>query len=100
MHSKIEGTEIDDLLMQAKSQFVDIAIRKRTGEWSPQYYSISEVKSVNRGEAAITLAVLTSLQDSQFLTIDTQSICGIRFNKYLNLNGSLTDEVRVQPNEE
>jgi hypothetical protein len=100
MYNDIEEYEIRDLLMAAKTQFIDVAISDRAGEWSQQYYSVSDVKSVNRGDGGITVAVLTSVQDSRFLTVDTQSISGIKFNKYLNLNGSLTEQVRVQPNEE
>jgi len=100
MGSRIEENEIIDLLKAAKSQFVDIAISNRAGEWSQQYYAISEVKDIYKGESGITLAVLTSLQDSQTLAIDTNMIGGIRFNKYLNLNGFLTEEVKVDSNEE
>jgi len=94
MESAITVDNIQEILATAKQQFADIAILNYSGEWSSQYFGISEVKEMNSGSTV--LAVLVSLQDSHFEAMDVRLIRGLRFNKYVNFHGTLAGEVVVR----
>ena len=87
--------QMKDIFSVAKTQFISISISNHSGKWSDQYYLIHDIKEMKQGSEKITLLLLNSSNDSECIAIDVKLIHGIKFNKYLNLNGHLSDEVQI-----
>jgi len=99
MRISVARDQVKDVLSVAKTQFISISISNHSGKWSDQYFLIQDIKEVKQGSEKVTLLLLNSSKDSECLAIDIKLIFGIKLNKYLNLNGHLSDEVQIVSND-
>ena len=95
METLVTREEIQEVLKQAKKQFISISISNDLGQWSEQFFALQEIREVKDGSEKITMLLLNSPKNSECTVINAQYIHGIKFNKYLYLNGSLLDQVAV-----
>ena len=99
MEVSVTHEDLKDILNEIKKQYINIAILDETGEWSEEYYIVEGVKEITSRQGSTTALLLVSPKLSHCSIIDVKSILGIKLNKYLNLNGTLMEELRVQSNE-
>jgi hypothetical protein len=95
MEISVTDNSIKSLLQEAKKQFISISIGNPTGGWSGEYFEIDEIKEFKHGHERITIVLLRSPSTSECTAFDARLIHGIKFDKYLLLNGNLYDEIRV-----
>ncbi|HYF68787.1 MAG TPA: hypothetical protein VD884_11670 [Ohtaekwangia sp.] len=95
MRISVAREQIKDVLSEAKTQFISISISNQSGKWSDDYFLIQDIREFKKGGEKITLLLLKSSKDSECTVIDVTLIHGIKFNKYLSLNGHLSDEVQM-----
>ena len=95
MEISVTYNSIRSLLQEAKKQFISISIRNSSGGWSGKYFEIGEIKEFKHGHERLTIVLLRSPGTSECTAIETRLIQGIKFDKYLSLNGNLYDEVRI-----
>ena len=91
--------DLKDILNQIKKQYINVAILDETGEWSDEYYIVEGVKDIINRQGTTTALLLVSPKLSHCSIVDVKSIVGIKLNKYLNLNGTLLEELKVQSGE-
>lgn len=100
MQISVTTKNLTEILREAKRQFISIAVSNRAGKWSEQYFTIEAIKDVKADAQRITMLVLHSERDSQCAVIDARSVVAIKFNKYLNVNETLVDEIEINSKEE
>jgi hypothetical protein len=96
----IEREKFKEILEEARNQFISVALGNKAGKWSDQYFTIEDVKEFKVAQSRITVLILTSSQDSRCVTIDINLLGKIKFNKYLNFNGTLAEEIKIASNNE
>lgn len=99
MEVSVTHEDLKDILNEIKKQYINVAILDETGEWSEEYYIVEGVKDITNRQGITTALLLVSPKLSHCSIVDVKSIMGIKLNKYLNLNGTLMEELRVQFNE-
>ncbi len=99
MEVSVTYEDLKDILNEIKKQYINVAILDETGEWSDEYYIVEGVKDITNHQGTTTALLLVSPKLSHCSIIDVKSIMGIKLNKYLNLNGSLMEGLRVQSGE-
>lgn len=99
MEVNVTQENLKDILIEIKNQYINVAIQDETGEWSDEYYIVEGVKEIKRSDVNMTALLLLSPKLSHCVIADLKSVQGIKLNKYLNLNGSLMQELRVQSQE-
>ena len=99
MEVNVKHEELKGILNEIKKQFINVAIQDETGEWSDEYYMVEGVKDISNRHGTMTALLLVSPKLSHCSIVDVKSILGIKLNKYLNLNGTLMQELRVQSDE-
>jgi len=95
MKITVTQEQVKDVFNEAKRQFIDISISNHSGQWSDQYFLIQDIKELKQSGEKITVLLLISPNDLRCIAINAKLIHGIRFNKYLNLNGQLSTEVGI-----
>lgn len=95
MEMSVTYEELKDVLNEIKNQYINVAILDETGEWSEEYYTVEGVKDIKNRQGTTTALLLVSPKLSHCSIIDVKSILAIKLNKYLNLNGTLLEELRV-----
>jgi len=95
MEISVTHDGIENILKEVKNQFISFSISNDSGKWSNQYFSLADVKEFTRGGERTIVVLLNSLKDSECIAVDVNLICGFKFNKYLNVDGRLTDEIRI-----
>lgn len=96
MEASVRHEDLKDLLNEIKNQFINVSIQEATGQWSDEYYIVEGVKDIQNTEGTMTALLLVSPRLSHCSIVDVKSIHGIKLNKYLNLNGTLMEELRVK----
>jgi hypothetical protein len=96
MEMNVTYEELKDVLNEIKKQYINVAILDETGEWSDEYYLVEGIKDIKNRQGTTTALLLVSPKLSHCSIIDVKSILAIKLNKYLNLNGTLMEELRVQ----
>lgn len=91
--TKAEG--LRRILQEAREQFIQLALCNPAGQWSKEYYSIDHIKENRRGFENSTIIVLRSEKDSSCQMFDINLITALKFNKYLQHQGALVNEVNV-----
>lgn len=99
MEVSVKHEDLKDILNEIKKQYINVAIQDETGEWSDEYYMVEGVKDISNRQGTMTALLLVSPKLSHCSIVDVKSILGIKLNKYLNLNGTLMQELRVQSDE-
>lgn len=99
MEVSVRHEDLKEILNEIKNQYINIAIQEETGEWSDEYYIVEGVKDIKNREGTMTALLLVSPKLSHCSIIDIKTIHGIKLNKYLNLNGKLMEELRIQSDE-
>ena len=99
MEVNVKHEDLKDILNQIKKQYINVAILDETGEWSDEYYIVEGVKDIINRQGTTTALLLVSPKLSHCSIVDVKSIVGIKLNKYLNLNGTLLEELKVQSGE-
>lgn len=99
MEVNVRHEDLNDILNEIKKQYINVAILDETGEWSDEYYIVEGVKDIINRQGTMTALLLVSPKLSHCSIVDVKSILGIKLNKYLNLNGTLMQELRVQSDE-
>lgn len=99
MVKSVTHENLKEILSEIKNQFINIAIQDNGGEWSDEYFIVEGVKDIKSREVNMTALLLVSPKFSHCAIVDITSISGIKFNKYLNLNGTLLDEIKIQSDE-
>jgi hypothetical protein len=99
MEVSVKPEDLKNILREIKNQFINIAIQEVSGEWSDEYYIVEGVKDIPYKDSSMTALLLVSPKLSHCSIVDIKCIQGIKLNKYLNLNGKLMEELRVQSNE-
>jgi len=87
---------LKDVLRAAKNQFVSISVANQAGKWSEEYFTVGQLVSLETGHESMTLVILNSLNNSRCEAVDVKLLFGIKFNKYLNLNGELIEELKIR----
>jgi hypothetical protein len=99
MEVSVRHEDLKDILGEIKKQYINVAILDETGEWSEEYYIVEGVKDITNHQGTMTALLLVSPRLSHCSIVDVKSISGIKMNKYLNLNGTLMQELTVQSDE-
>ena len=99
MEVSVRHEDLKDILNEIKKQYINVAILDDTGEWSEEYYIVEGVKDIVSRHGTMTALLLVSPRLSHCSIVDVKSISGIKLNKYLNLNGTLMQELTVQSDE-
>jgi hypothetical protein len=99
MEVNVKHEDLREILNEIKKQYINVAILDETGEWSDEYYIVEGVKDITNRQGTTTALLLVSPKLSHCSIIDVKSIQGIKLNKYLNLNGTLMEELRIQSDE-
>jgi hypothetical protein len=99
MEVSVRHGDLKNILREIKNQYINVAILEAGGEWSDEYYIVEGVKDITSQEGTMTALLLVSPKLSHCSILDVKSIQGIKLNKYLNLNGTLMEELRVESDE-
>ena len=99
MEVSVKHEDLRDILIEIKKQYINVAILDEAGEWSDEYYIVEGVKDITNRQGTTTALLLVSPKLSHCSIIDVKSILAIKLNKYLNLNGTLMEELRIQSDE-
>lgn len=99
MEVSVKHEDLRDILTEIKKQYINVAILDESGDWSDEYYIVEGVKDINNRQGTTTALLLVSPKLSHCSIVDVKSILGIKLNKYLNLNGTLMEELRIQSDE-
>lgn len=91
-----ETTDLRSILLIAQDQFTSISIKSMDGEWSPEYYTVLEVKDIASVHGQISMVILQA-DALKFIVIDIMRISEIRFNKLLFFQGELIEGAHVKP---
>jgi hypothetical protein len=86
---------LKNLLKGAKKQFINAAICNSTGKWSEEYFMIDDLKVIRTEQGRVVILFVHSSNNSECAAIDIRHISALRFNKYLNIGGTLVDEVSI-----
>ena len=95
MEISVNKDSINDLLREAKKQFINVSISNDSGRWSKEYYHLHQITRFKQGNEKVTIVLLCSPKDSECTAIDSRLIHGIKFDKYLYLNGDLNHEIKI-----
>jgi hypothetical protein len=99
MEVNVAQENLKEILLEIKNQFINVAIQDETGEWSDEYYIVEGIKEIKSKDVNMTALLLLSPKLSHCVIADLKQVQGIKLNKYLNLNGSLMEELRVKSRE-
>jgi hypothetical protein len=91
----IKAGKLKIVLSAIKEQHINVSIKSRFGGWSKEYYKINDLQEIENAATEIVLVVLQSGCCSSYAVVDLNSIYGLKFNKYLNLDGHLISELKV-----
>jgi hypothetical protein len=99
MEVSVEKEKIKDFLQAAKNQFISVSICNHSGAWSQEYRQVQDIREFKHGSEKFTIVILCSLKDSECTATDGNFISGIKFDKYLNIDGHLFDQIIVKSKE-
>ena len=100
METIVKRARMREVLTAAKSQFISIAICNKEGHWSEQFFDIHDIQEFKSGTGKVLVLVVSSSTNSGCMALDATYIRGLRFNKYLNLDGDLIERIGVHAKEE
>jgi hypothetical protein len=95
MEISVTEDKIKDLLLEAKTQFVSFSISNSSGRWTDEYFQLHGISEFKHGDEELLVVLLRSPKNSESQAIDVRLIHGIKFNKYMHLNGKLFDEIKI-----
>jgi hypothetical protein len=83
-------------LIESKEREIPIRTMDRTGAFSAQQFRISEVKTFRNayGEVSLSL-ILLPLSDSLASVIEFKHLFGVKFEKSVNVQGCVTNELGI-----
>src|SRR5690349_7941838 len=77
-------------LQEAKKNDVRIAICRRSGHWSDEYFDVDEIKQIQTANGELTALIL---EGNSILVIDLRKVIAVRFSTSVVMDGELVDEM-------
>jgi hypothetical protein len=95
MGVSVTRQRVGEFLDAAQKQFISICVSDHSGRWPTRYFERYEVVEFKHPGEKPTAVLFCSGQDFR----STIALTGIKFNKYLNIEGDLFDEIKIVSHE-